>query len=488
MIERGNQLADSEEKKALVDTLSTEFKELSFNFITLFNEPIQKNQVETKITEVEKAYSLKNQHIALNFEKREMDEVSFLAWFNSSESNDEKKLQDLIYRYKSKGQEKIPIDVMCSPYASSSDFEIHDVIICKIILGESLVVFEEEGEKDKEKEKEKEAEYDKYDTIVKLFKEKTKRVYQVRRLENIQLLYLIKIKDRGILEPQVIKCGNDECTENLEKDPTLTTSIINCVLRDMYLCTDCHIKFHIESDKSKCLTKIIMNLPGKCDNVQAHPPTTSANPDKHDIDFFCLECNKGICSFCRFYGSEKHKNIKVITTLFKACKDDNTKMQTPKSLNESAKDLNKSKGIISDHSSNLRFKVTEAYKSLYYEIERKVVKSGEKQVKICYELNFMKDLLKITNENYKLREAFLDDFQLYQDLLWTKKIHLQNILYLIKVKKQIETKFLFDRESFEKYTAEKYEEIEQEISNSIGEYNSKLTLKDVKNELYKIFQ
>ena len=110
--ERNNQLLSNEEKNTPIDTNTAEFKELSFHFNTIFNDISQKSvSSDSKIYEIDRAYSLKNQYIALNFEKREQTEITSYGWF-ISETNDEKKFEELVYRLKSKGLSLNQIEII----------------------------------------------------------------------------------------------------------------------------------------------------------------------------------------------------------------------------------------------------------------------------------------------------------------------------------------------------------------------------------------
>ena len=92
MAESNNQFASGDEKISPMDPNSEEFQELQFHFNTIFNDMSQRlNSTEQKIYGIDRAFSLKNQYISLNFEKREMNEITSYGWY-MSETNDEKKI------------------------------------------------------------------------------------------------------------------------------------------------------------------------------------------------------------------------------------------------------------------------------------------------------------------------------------------------------------------------------------------------------------
>ena len=35
---------------------------------------------------------------------------------------------------------------------------------------------------------------------------------------------------------------------------------------------------------------------------------------------FCTDCLKGICSYCKVYGDEKHPDLQLLSDIFKNCK------------------------------------------------------------------------------------------------------------------------------------------------------------------------
>ena len=96
MSERNFTNLNNEEVATPLTPESPDYSELQFLFNTMFNEPssrISSNEASTY--EIEKAYSLKNQYITLNFQKREKNEVSSYGWYES-ENYDDKKLDEQV--------------------------------------------------------------------------------------------------------------------------------------------------------------------------------------------------------------------------------------------------------------------------------------------------------------------------------------------------------------------------------------------------------
>ena len=142
----------NEESVSSVDINSQEYAELQFHFNTLLNDTTKKgNNSELTMYEIEKAYSLKNQYIALNFKKREMNEVSAYGWY-ISEITDEKKVDETVNRLRAKGAEKIDHEIMVSSLPNGDD-SINYIIICKFIVGESEVIFQDEELTEEKREK-----------------------------------------------------------------------------------------------------------------------------------------------------------------------------------------------------------------------------------------------------------------------------------------------------------------------------------------------
>ena len=113
---------------------------MQFHFNTIFNDITQKtNNSEQKIYEIDSVYSLKNQYISLNFEKREMNEVTSYGWY-SSETPDDKKFEDLVFRLRTKGLEKIENEINVSPPLPSNDTEIHDIYSRPLCSNSSLAI------------------------------------------------------------------------------------------------------------------------------------------------------------------------------------------------------------------------------------------------------------------------------------------------------------------------------------------------------------
>lgn len=466
--ERNNQLLSNEEKNTPIDTNTSEFKELSFHFNTIFNDISQKTvSADSKIYEIDRAYSLKNQYISLNFEKREQTEVTSYGWF-ISETNDEKKFEELVYRLKTKGLEKLENEINVGPPMSPNENDIHDIFLCKFIVGNALIVFQND-----EPDLSEEA-YDVYDTIIKIENDKSKK-YRIRKLENIQLLYLIKIKDSDF-EPQLLSCSNPNCKLNepgVDVPQQTQIQIYYCLLTESYLCSTCHKEFHPPQiqlglfDHSKCELKAMLNLPGECEG---------SHQKKEIIDFFCKDCNKGICSYCSIYGNEKHKKLEVISTLFAGTQPneaDKKEFYEIKTLfvditNKITREITNLQTSNTTMAESLRKKVKEKFSALFNEENTKFEKEGEALIQICYQLNFIKDLLLMYHKNYNDRENYLKVNKLRQELLWTKKLHLEHILYLIGIKEKINTGYFVKEKEYEDIIETHMKDIENMIECALG--------------------
>ena len=361
-----------------------------------------------------------------------MNEVTSYGWY-SSETPDDKKFEDLVFRLRTKGLEKIENEINVSPPLPSNDTEIHDIYLCKFIIGESLIIFKGDDDGDLPEDY-----LDKYDTIVYIRNDKTKR-YKILKLENIQLLYLIKIKN-GDFQPQIISCSGVNCKLNepgTEPLPNQTKNLYYCNLSENYLCQKCHIEYHQSQvhfgniDINKCELKTYLNLPGECDN-----PIHQKN---NLIDFFCQDCNKGICSFCRYYGNEKHPKLEIISNLFgnskpiekenKVYSDINFQFnKITNDLNSKISETQKSNQLIAN---KLRDVVLKEFQKMFKEVDDKFTEEGEKLLRICYQLNFVKDMILTYHKLYSEKEMILKNNRLRQEIFWTKKVHLEHMLYLI---------------------------------------------------------
>ena len=471
--DRNNQLLPTEEKNIPLDTTTAEFKELNFHFNTIFNDISQKTVFsDSKIYEIDRAYSLKNQYVTLNFEKREQTEVTAYGWFISETNDDEKKFEELVCRLKTKGLDRLDNEINVGPPLSSNENDIHNIFLCKFIVGTSLIIFQNDDPPDLTDEA-----YDIYDTIIKVENDKTKK-YKVRNVENIQLLYLIKIKDSEF-EPQLISCSNPNCKLNepgTDAPPQSQIQMISCFLNDAYLCSNCHRELQLPQvhlgifDHSKCEIKTLLNLPGDCEANHAK---------KEAIKFFCRDCNKGICSMCRFSGNEKHEKVEVISTLFansQPNENDNKKefYTIKQQFNEITGKLTSKISTIHNSNTNmanmLRLKIRDKFNELFNEENALFEEEGEQLIKICYQLNLIKDILLIYHKNYNERENYLKINKLRQELLWTKKLHLEHLLYLIGIKESINTEYTYDEKEFERIINCYINDIDKLIEEAIGSF------------------
>ena len=462
----------NEEKNNPIEVNSEEFKEIKFHFNTIFNDISQGNQSsDQKIYEIEKAFSLKNQYISLNFEKREMNEVSSYGWF-ISDTSDDKKFDELIYKLKTKGLEKIESDINVSPPLPSNDSSgFHDIFLCKFIVGESLIIFQ--GDEMPELDDEF---YEQYDTIVKVQNDKTKK-YQILRLENINLLYLIKIKEGDFIS-KVIQCSNPNCKLNEPGNEIIafnTKYMYYCQIIENYLCTNCHTEYHQNQifnffDMSKCEQKFYLNLPGECENIQNH------NNNKTEIvDYFCQQCNKGICSFCRFYGNKKHQQLEIIQNLFgnsRPFEKENKSFAEISSVftkltNELTGKISETQKSNINMANILRTYVQKQFNKMYEEVNDKFTKEGEKLLRICYQLNFVKDILLTYHKLYVERENFLKNNKFRQEIFWTKRVHLEHMLYLIGIKEKIKTDYFVNDKEFDEIIDNYIENIDEVINDGM---------------------
>ena len=436
---------------APIDPNSEEYQEVQFHFNTIFNDmSLRLTSPEQKIYGIETPFSLKNKYISLNFEKREMNEITSYGWF-VLETNDDKKFEELRYKLKTKGLDKVDFDINVSPPTVSNE-DINAIVICKFIVGECYILFQDD---ELEKTKEELAEH--YDTIVKIIDNKTKK-YEVLKPENIELLYLVKVKEPDF-ELKTIQCSGINCKLNEgggEMIQPQDKKMCYCLLGDTYLCKNCHLEYHQnqilfgEFGVENCEQKpCINNYQGECDNLIVHPK-------KETIEFFCKDCNKGICAYCRFNSNEKHKNLELITNLFSACSLDknNSFKEIKDEFNPKTRELYKKIAEIQTSNKNattkLRELIKEGFKAMFKESNDSFTHEGEILLGMCYQLNYLKDCISNFHKLYEERETLLKGTKLKQELYWTKKTHYDNLIYLINVKDTINTGYKVDQKNFDK--------------------------------------
>ena len=118
--------------------------------------------------------------------------------------------------------------------------------------------------------------------------------------------------------------------------------------------------------------------------------------------------------------------------------------------------------------SGLRTFLKNHIQKLYNVLNDKFTEEGEKLVSICYQLNFLKDNLIFYHNAYKSKEKLCINNNLKQELFWTKKTHLDHLLYLIDVKDNIQTDYIVDKNEFLKIIGEFKEEIDKKINEDYG--------------------
>ena len=457
-----NAYLSGDEVISQLDKNSEEYQEMEFLFNTLVNDMSQKaNAAEQKIYGIEGSFSLKNQYISLNFQKREMSEITSYGWY-VPEDQDEKKFEDSLYRLKLKGQEKVGFDINVAPTGE----ELRDVFICKFIVGECYILFQGD-----QLEQTKEELAETYDTIVKISENKSKK-YEVLKPENIELLYLVKTRESDF-EPKTIQCNGPNCKLNEpgELFQEKEKKICYCLLSDTYLCKSCHFEFHQntilfgEFGIENCEQKPIMiNSQGECENQIVHPK-------KETVEFFCKGCNRGICSYCRFNSNEKHKEIVLITNLFNSCSlnDKNTTFKEIRDeFNIKTREISKKVNECQKSNQKATNKLLELIKigfdKMFKETNDSFTTEGEKLLGICYQLNYLRDCLINFHKLYIERETLLKGTKLKQELYRTKKTHYDNLMFLINVKDWIKTGYKVDPKIFEKYLKKYKKLFKQPIS------------------------
>ena len=454
---------------------SQEFAEMQFLFNTLFNESsghVKSNDIN--IYEIEKAYSLKNQYISLNFEKRQMNEVSSYGWYESDNFFEDKNFDEQIIKYRYKGFEKIKDEIkICAPSNKESDRFI--IIICKFIVGKSEIIFQDQKLSDEDREKYKVN----YDTIVRIMNKsdnkQNEKNYSILKKENIELLYLIKAK-KGEFQSQLIECSKLDCPNNeLINEPNKRElsgdkKMYYCLLKEDYLCETCHNNYHQTEIKygnfevTSCEQKIWPNLAGECPNKEFHP-----NKKSFDVEYFCTDCFKGICSYCKVYGDEKHPDLQLLTEVFKNCKAREKEKSNFDAIIKNINTDTKSKQEqYKKDGKELKDGLFNKFLDLQKILDGKFTEEGEKIICICYQLNLLKDNLIFYHKAYLNKEKLCKENNMKQELFWTKKTHLDNLLYLIKLKDNIKTKYLTDQNEFYRIIKDKENEIDKEINEKFG--------------------
>ena len=187
MAERKNPLLKDEEVSSSEEN-SPEFVEIQTYFNTLLNDNSRKEKYEP-----EYYFSLKNQKLELNFEKLGKNEEIKYGWFNL-EYIVEKNIEEFVNNVKAEGLEEIREEIMVSPLPIPNFADISDIILCKFIIGKSKVIYQDEPLEEKDKEKYKKE----YDTIIRVpIYPKRKKIikrYNILKKENIDLLYLIRLR------------------------------------------------------------------------------------------------------------------------------------------------------------------------------------------------------------------------------------------------------------------------------------------------------
>ena len=138
------------------------------------------------------AFSLKNEDISSNFEKRAKNEETLYGWF-IPDLSDEYLKETQIISLKEKGLEKIEHEIMVSP---PEDYNFYDsldfIIICRFILGKNVGLRREKELSEKDKEKYLKENYDTvYRVNPNIHTLNRPKIYNILKKENIELLYWV---------------------------------------------------------------------------------------------------------------------------------------------------------------------------------------------------------------------------------------------------------------------------------------------------------
>ena len=203
-----------------------------------------------------------------------------------------------------------------------------------------------------------------------------------------------------------------------------------------------------------------------------------------------------------YYSKNKKKiNLSVITTLFSSCSlnDRNTSYReikdefTPKTreLSSMVSSIQKSN---KNAATKLREVIFQGFKKMFSEMNDSFTHEGELLLGMCYQLNYLKDCINNFHKLYDERETLLKGTKLKQELYWTKKMHYDNLLYLINVKETIKTGYKVDQKNFDKILNKYKKKFKVPISvfqmmddygykeSSSGKQNNNITIKVLVDE------
>ncbi|MCQ2821314.1 MAG: hypothetical protein MJ252_28980 [archaeon] len=479
----------SDDKPTEVEKYTAEFKEVQFHFRSMFS--MTNNPGEDNIYDIDKAYSLKNKFVNINWEKRARTQETSYGWF-SQEALEEKKFDELIKTIRAKGYPNPNVidltvqEIFVIPHEGIQESN-KSIFLCRFIIGSCIINIKNDNDgknnpndrNDDEKE-----DYDNeenYDAVCNVSGSDVQS-YIIRKLENIQLLYLLKPKDGEQKANPNICSDHQKYNQNYKGGSFIPDSYYICSLDaessdNKYYCTDCHKLKHqdTQTDMSHCVLQRNSN-DGYCQNI--HSGGKDSNNQAFKVEFYCEDCNKGFCAVCLFNGREKHERFQRITEVYEKYKNEAYEDLASKEkeinrpnlamlISETKKQVSKDFG---DTRREINNKFTNSYKSL----DNGLLTEGANVFNASCQLNFIKDSLDKFNALYKKREDALrasnDNGINYPELIWSKKVHIEHLLHWINHKKSVDRK-LDEKVHEEEHINAFKSDITNEIRKVFPEFN-----------------
>jgi hypothetical protein len=418
-----NKNQDNDEKE--ITKFSEEWKYVDF---------LLKSSVSTDAS-IQRLLAINNQNMKIKFDKLSEGKTTINAWININQ------LGDINYMKKIKlnGFDIPPtgLDFWTGSVVDEIQEEQYQendniYILCKIVVGRTYIKIIKNKTEINNIDNVKALKPPEYDSVLFWSKENSEKStqftplkcyrYRIFDTESVLPLYYVffNMKDLNNQISAIRIC--DECNQ--------LPACFYCVDCDAELCEDDFNSIHSPDNKQlfnfHTKVKIEKNRPGICDCENKNP-----------VEYYCNECNKSICSYCKILGSHS-KGLALEHQLEEIDVVWRSKSPETNEIFAEAEAVRKNRAYeflskISKSTELMRYNVlSEARKELDNEFKKEFIYSHDKSrqlisedVQVINQLIILKSLVTWISEYFYERENFFKENKNNREVIWIWGFHLQ---------------------------------------------------------------
>ena len=319
-------------------------------------------------------------------------------------------------------------------FDSSNSYEVQSVyVLCKIIIGKSFCKLKQEGEKESPPLKLEEP----YESYVYCSPEQSAKSQKMSWSMTKPYSYYINKKSH--IEPlfAVFFTHIDSFLTNMKSkymcvQCTLKEAKVYCQRCVNYYCEDCNKLVHGGSNVSENNYKGMLDHGEPSDVKITTRPGKCSNHPERDAEFYCEDCKRTICGYCRFKGAHnkglqsQHQVDDIYNVFTKTInQNQNTDYEDKKrsgytTIRKITDQIKLIENKMETHRTN---DIDVAYNDKKKDIKEKSKKAKEKVFNNIQALREIKRNLQYFNEYFTDREKYLSEQKNYPELAFVWSVH-----------------------------------------------------------------